>query len=134
MAGEGRPGLSGEQDLARLLAGLEPRLAEARYAFTVIAEGRISDADSEEVFALIREPEGVTRIGTATDGAWARISLTIHSSLSAVGLTAVLSSALARDGISANVVAGYHHDHFFVPWDRRDDALAVLRGLSGEAA
>jgi hypothetical protein len=41
-----------------------------------------------------------------------------------------LSKHLADAGISANVIAALHHDHIFVPWDRRDDALAVLRGLS----
>ena len=53
----------------------------------------------------------------------------MHSSLEAVGLTAALSKRLADAGISANMIAALHHDHLFVPWDRRDEALAALRGL-----
>jgi hypothetical protein len=56
--------------------------------------------------------------------------LTIHSDLAAVGLTAAFSAALARDGISCNVIAGLHHDHLFVPWDRRGDALRALEALA----
>jgi len=47
-----------------------------------------------------------------------------------VGLTAAIARVLAGKGISANVVAGFYHDHVFVPWARRDDAMAVLRGVS----
>ena len=61
---------------------------------------------------------------------WARISLTVHSDLAAVGLTAAFARALADKGISANVVAGFYHDHIFVPWLRRHDALNALQELS----
>jgi len=30
-------------------------------------------------------------------------------------------------------VAGYHHDHLFVPWERRDEALAIFQRLAGAA-
>jgi hypothetical protein len=82
-----------------------------------------------DAFALIREAEGVTLIRPGTG--WARITLGVHSSLAAVGLTARVATALAACGISANVVAAFHHDHVFVPWDRRQEALTVLRALSG---
>ena len=61
---------------------------------------------------------------------WARITLGVQSSLAAVGLTARVATILAERGIAANVIAGYHHDHVFVPWDRRDEALQALRALS----
>jgi hypothetical protein len=70
----------------------------------------------------------VTRIGPGRG--WARITLGVHSSLAAIGLTARVAAALAERGIAANMVAAFHHDHVFVPWERRDEALAVLRGLS----
>jgi len=54
----------------------------------------------------------------------------VHSSLEAVGMTAALAKALTEAGISANVVAAYHHDHIFVPWARRHDALAALEALA----
>ena len=42
-------------------------------------------------------------------------------------------AALTREGISANVVAGYFHDHLFVPEERRDDAMRALRRLAGQS-
>ena len=90
-------------------------------------------------FAVIAEAEGVTVIakvealsgaGIAFDGLWARISLTVHSDLAAVGLTAAIAATLAAHEISANVVAGYFHDHVFVQWARRADAMAALRALA----
>lgn len=84
-----------------------------------------------DAFALIREDEGLTVIRPHPDGEWARISLKVHSSLSAVGLTAALSAVLAEAGISANVVAALRHDHVFVPWDRQDEAMACIKSLAG---
>ncbi|MBO0844627.1 MAG: ACT domain-containing protein [Nocardioides sp.] len=61
-----------------------------------------------------------------------RPHLTVHSSLDAVGLTAVFSASLARAGISCNVLAGLYHDHILVPSHQRDEALTALRGLSSQ--
>ena len=79
-----------------------------------------------DAFALVREEEGLTAIRPDPSGEWARITLGVVSSLEAVGLTAVLSARLAEAGISANVVAAFNHDHFFVPWERRHDALGLF--------
>ncbi len=118
--------MAGEIDLARLLGSLSPELATVRFAFE-----RSDDAQmGQGVFALIREVEGITAIVERADGDWARITLGMHSSLEAVGLTATLSTLLADVGISANVVAAFHHDHFFVPWVRREDALAAISGAA----
>jgi len=116
--------LGGDRDLSRLLAALDPHLHAERYSFVATSDSTLADTD----FAIVREAEGLTRIRTDAAGDWARISLKVHSSLEAVGLTAVLSARLAEAGISANIVAALHHDHIFVPWDRRADALAALRG------
>ena len=121
--------MAGERDLARLLQTLKPRLYPQRYAFAETADATLHDG----LFALIREGEGLTAIAPDPQGDWARISLEVHSSLDAVGLTAEISSRLAEKGISANIVAALHHDHLFVPWDRREEALAVLHGLEGGA-
>jgi hypothetical protein len=117
--------LEGERDLARLLDALEPRLHSERYSFSVARESALKDGQ----FALVREDEGLTAIGPDPSGEWARISLGVHSSLDAVGLTATLSSRLADVGISANIIAGRFHDHLFVPWDRREQALDCLRSM-----
>jgi hypothetical protein len=116
--------LAGERDLSRLLQALDPRLASERYSFVATTNPTLKDGD----FAIVREAEGLTRVRPDPSGEWARISLGVHSSLEAVGLTASLSSRLADSGISANIVAALYHDHIFVPWDCREEALAVLRG------
>ena len=117
----------GERDLPRLLDGLSPRLCSARYAFD---QG--DDTWQSDAFALIREDEGVTAIRESAVGKWARITLEVHSSLEAVGLTAAFSKCLADAGISANVIAALYHDHIFVPWERRADALAAMQALSSD--
>jgi hypothetical protein len=123
-----------ERDLGRLLRGMEPVLHSAPYGFAVWAGGVLPFA----VFATVAEAEGMTVVAGLAElqaaalvsEPWARISLTVHSDLAAVGLTAAFATALAAEGISCNVIAGVHHDHLFVQWDRRDDALRALRALA----
>jgi hypothetical protein len=111
-------------DLAGMLAGMAPVLDARRWDFAVLAGDPPAEA-----FALIREDEGLTAIIAVTDGAFARITLMVHSALEGVGLTAAVSGVLAGAGIACNIVAGYHHDHLFVPWQRREEALALLQRL-----
>jgi hypothetical protein len=58
--------------------------------------------------------------------------LTVHSSLEAIGFLATISTALAHAGIPCNAVAAYHHDHLFIPVDRAQEALALLKALSSD--
>ena len=127
----------GETDLAALLAGLEPVLDDRPYGFVTLPPSSPLPAGLMP-FGLVREAEGLTVIATigelaaadvAVEGHWARITMMVHSALEAVGMTAAMATALARVGISANVIAAYHHDHLFVPWERRHEALAVLAAL-----
>ena len=129
--------MGGETDLGRLLAHLEPRLEPAAYGFVLLPGAVPAGLDWT---ALEREAEGLTAIapqaalqavGLAPGAPWARITLTVHSSLDAVGLTAAVSAALAAAGIPANMVAGLNHDHLFVPWDVRAEAMARLEALQG---
>jgi hypothetical protein len=119
----------GETDLSRLLRTMEPVLYPEPYGFAV-RDGVLPF----QPFAIVAEAEGQTviaRLAELGGGApWARISLTVQSDLAAVGLTAAFATALAGAGISCNVIAGFHHDHLFVQWDRRAEALAVLQDLS----
>ena len=115
--------MAGERDLERLLGALDPKLRRERYSFSAAQDVTLPD----DAFALIREEEGLAVVRSDPAGEWARISLSVHSSLEAVGLTAELSRRLAEAGISANIIAALHHDHLFIPWDRREDALALLR-------
>jgi hypothetical protein len=123
-----------ERDLGRLLRGMEPVLHPLPYGFAVWAGGALPFA----AFATVAEDEGLTVVAALADlraaglvsEPWARISLTVHSDLAAVGLTAAFATALAAEAISCNVIAGVHHDHLFVQWDRREDALRVLQALA----
>ncbi len=115
-------------DLAGMLAGMAPALDARRWAFALV-EGALP----EEAFAIIREDEGTTAILPDEGGDFARLTLMVHSALSGVGLTAAVASALAERGIACNVVAGFHHDHLFVPWERRGEALETLQHLAAAA-
>lgn len=124
--------MAGVTDLDELLLTLRPEVRDGEYVIVV------SEADLPAE-ATIRETEGTTLVlrrehadaaGIAYDFVAAWITLTVHSDLAAVGLTAAFSTALADAGISCNVLAGYHHDHLLVPVARRDDTLEVLAALS----
>lgn len=125
----------GETDLQRLLAGLAPELAaRPRTIRSQAADASVPAA----TIMLFREDEGVTTIvevDESTDEAlWAQITLRIHSSLEAVGMMAAIAAALAARDIPCNAVSAYYHDHLFVPWPRRDDAIAALQALTGDTA
>ena len=123
--------------LEDMLAGMEPALAEERYRF--VSHGPDNDFIGllGTMFALVREAEGVTLVLRARESDpaphFARITLQVHSDLEGVGLTAAVSTELAKAGIACNVIAAFHHDHLFVPWERREEALSVLQGLSQDA-
>jgi hypothetical protein len=98
------------------------------------------DAETIGAAASIVEDEGTTLVipqaeadalGLGYDYVAGWITLEVYSALSAVGLTAVVSSALADAGISCNILAGFHHDHLLVPEDDLDAALEVLARLAG---
>lgn len=124
-------------DLEGMLAGMAPSLHERPFRF--VAHGPEDDFIDllGRMFAFIREEEGVTLVIRAHDDQpgplFAGITLRVHSDLEGVGLTAAVASALADVGIACNVIAGFHHDHLFVPWERREEALEALKGLSQAA-
>ena len=123
------------KDLKALLVGMSPTLSERAWSFQPISDARFVP---ETAFAMIREDEGLCCVLPAQAAAndapqFARITLRVHSDLEAVGLTAAIATALATSGIACNVIAGLYHDHLFVPWDRREEALALLEKLSLDA-
>ncbi len=128
--------MSGETDLAVLIRALKPAVRHGEFVFVVVDDELVDTLSYE---ARIRETEGISLVMRRADadaaglsydfvGAW--ITLAVHSSLAAIGLTAAVASALAERRISCNVIAGYHHDHLLVPLHRADDALGALRKLS----
>jgi uncharacterized protein len=112
-----------------MLAGMAPVLHPQPWRFELLDEAKPTPA-LMHAFALIREDEGVTAIVPSEGGGFARITLQVHSALEGVGLTAAVATTLAQAGIACNVVAGFHHDHLFVQWDRRDEALERLQHLA----
>lgn len=129
--------MSGEKDLAAILASLSPVLDREIYTFATVSESEVGKLDRP--LGLFRESEGVSVIcllaeararGLKHEGEFRKITLSVHSSLQAIGLTAVVATALANRGIPCNVVAGFHHDHLFVPATRADEAQTILSGLS----
>lgn len=128
-------------DLATLLRQLEPALHEGVYVYAQLPAG--ADASQFDTVATVREREGLTVILREDEAARAGlvalfrarwITLTVHSDLQAVGLTAAFARALADAGIGCNVIAGAVHDHVFVPAERAHDALAALRALQTQNA
>lgn len=127
-------------NLDQLLRQLEPELHTGIYVFSTVPS--TEGIDEEAILMQFREKEGITLIlprAYADDkgipypfeAAW--ITLRVHSALEAVGLTAAVSAALTQAGISCNMVAGFYHDHLFVPHARAMDAIGVLQQLSAHA-
>ncbi|WP_269815511.1 ACT domain-containing protein [Algibacillus agarilyticus] len=126
------------KDLAVLLRSMQPVLDPQAYVFCCIASD-LNDVLSLKPIATFHEKEGLTLVITQEtanlenlvyDGVFCKITLSVYSSLAAVGLTAAVAGALAAHGISANVMAAFHHDHVFVPQADAQQALAILNTLS----
>jgi hypothetical protein len=62
------------------------------------------------------------------------VTLNIHSSLEAVGFLAAITTRLAAAGMGVNPVSAFYHDHLFVPADRAEEALDLLRQLAKDSA
>jgi hypothetical protein len=125
--------MAGETNLDVLLKNMQPCLNEGEYVFCTV--GEFKSINQNELVFYFREKEGITIVvrkefadanGLACSAEMAWITLTVHSSLDAVGLTAAFSAALAKENLSCNVVAGFYHDHIFVA---AKDALKAMDTL-----
>lgn len=129
--------MSGETNLAVLIKNMTPKLNEGLFVFTSLKD--VSLVERKDTICEFREEEGVTvvlekekadTLGLKYEYVASWITLKIHSSLDAVGLTALFSSELTKHNISCNVIAGYHHDHIFVNNKDANRAFSVLSDLS----
>jgi len=129
--------MPGETNLTELLKTMHPTLNEGDYVFCTIPLSITIDHDL--IIGYFKEKEGLTIILSKEEAdklnlpysyiaAW--ITLTVHSSLEAVGLTAAFSAALAKESISCNVIAGYYHDHIFVAKQDAGRAMHALTELA----
>ncbi len=129
-------------DLQELLATMTPQLQPGEFVFCTLDESSFDAVAKLEPLGCFQEEEGMTVI-IPLDNAkeleleysdcMRLITLKVHSSLQAVGFTAAVSAELAKHGISANVVAAYHHDHIFVSSEDGESAASVLRALSSRS-
>jgi uncharacterized protein len=125
-----------ETNLKVLLRSMQPVLNPEPYVFitvprnTSIPSGILGMFLETEGMTLILEKSRAEELQLGFETQLAFISLTVYSSLEAVGLTAAFATALTNAGISCNVVAAFYHDHIFVPVDRAEDAMQVLWALA----
>ena len=130
--------MAGERDLDVLLSDMKPDLRPGIFVFCTVPTDQSIPAALSPLLTF-REQEGTTLVvsseeaeATGLSHAFASrlITLTVHSSLEAVGFLAAITARLAAAGISVNAVSAFHHDHLFVPADRADEAMAVLQEMS----
>lgn len=130
--------MSGENDLKVLLKNMSPVLNEEEYVFITL-QGQYGDYQHLEPICSFQEHEGLTLIvpkhRALTDDiqvneVFKAITLEVHSSLNAVGLTAAVATKLSENGISANVVAAFYHDHIFVNSHDAEKAIKSLKELT----
>ena len=130
--------MSGITDINELLGSMQPALVDELFVFCTVT-GQLAEYISLAPIATFMESEGLTLVltknkadeaGLHYEGVFRQLTLTVHSSLEAVGLTAAVSTKLTSKGISANVIAAYYHDHIFVSDDKAEQALSALKELS----
>jgi hypothetical protein len=124
------------RDLDQMLAQLRPHLRPGHYVFTTVTaavpEGirPVMTFTEDEGLTLILRQHDADAAGLPYDLVTAWITLTVHSALDGVGLTAAVSATLADAGISCNMVAAARHDHLFVPAAAADEAVRLLDDLT----
>ena len=116
---------------------MKPELNLGEFVFCSVDD--LKDFEVSEIVGFFKEKEAITIIipqkvadswGLKYNFVAAWITLTVHSALDAVGLTAAFSRALAAENISCNVVAGYFHDHIFVAKSDAEKAMVILNRFS----
>ena len=126
---------SGEICLARLLKDPGAELLPGEYVYCSFSACDYGDRAHLKPLASFQEKEGLSLLipKQQADGKGLQyscvlkgITLSVNSSLKAVGFTAEISRRLAEAGIPANVIAGQYHDHVFVPTDQAETALELL--------
>lgn len=130
--------MTGIKNLQTLLRSIKPELKPGEYVFAPMGRLPWTEIAALSPLCVFMEDEGTSLIlarstadarGVGYDAVFRLISLHVHSSLEAVGLTAAFASALSARGISANVVAAYYHDHILVPADKAAQAMQALTEL-----
>ena len=131
--------MAGVKNLDTLLRSMSPALIAGDYVFCTIRDSKYGDYADANPIASFTEAEGLTLVllketaesfSLPYESVFRCITLGIHSSLEAVGLTAAVAGKLAAHGIAANVIAAYFHDHIFVQSELADRAIGILSEYS----
>ena len=131
--------MAGLENIHQLLSEMAPVMGPEEYIFATIPGANYADLASLSPLASFLENEGLSLVIERSvaekaqipfDTLFMKISLQVHSSLDAAGLTAAISNALSEQGVSANIIAAFYHDHVFVPSARAQEALGILKSLS----
>ena len=144
--------MPGETDLNVLLRSMQPEQQPGHFVFCTLPQGasRLRDLQAQceaqhetfEPIGQFAEAEGLTVIllrsqaeaaGLSYAGLFTMITLSIHSSLEAVGFLARITAELAAHQISVNAISAYYHDHLFVPCDRAEEAMSILEAIAASA-
>ena len=125
--------MPGERNLNVLLHAIEPVLQDDEFVFCThgeMAGAPVCAFRETEGWTLILRRTEAERLGIAFTYPCRMITLNVHSSLEAVGLLAAVTTRCAAYGISVNVVSAYYHDHLFVPAERAEEAMMLLKQLA----
>jgi uncharacterized protein len=133
--------MPGEGNLETLLKNMKPEMLAGIFVFCSIPnDGEIPASlrpvltfRERQATSLIVRREEAERARLPYQFASRQITLTVHSSLEAVGFLAAITARLAENGISVNAVSAFHHDHLFVPEHRAEEALHLLQEISRQA-
>ncbi len=127
--------IDGERDLDHLLKNMEPILEDDELVFCSLPSHEADDylAISQGYYV---EREGTTLILSRHLAdlkklsyilVFRRITLTVHSSLEAVGFLARITEVLAAQGISVNVISALYHDYLYIKSSEAKEALNILK-------
>jgi len=130
--------MTGINNLDRLMQEMDPVLVGKRFVFCTVSK-KVYGKKGLDYILVFKEAEGITIVVDKDvadknklpyEGIWSLITLNVHSDLSAVGFLAKISEKLAAARISVNVVSAYYHDHLFVPAEKTDEAMLILKSFS----
>lgn len=128
--------MSREKDLQILLKSMKPEHNSGDYVFCKV--DKLENLELNDIVMFFKEKEAITlilkkeiaeKLNLEYSMTMSWITLSVHSSLEAVGLTAAFSKALSDNGISCNVVAAFYHDHIFVGKNDTEKAIRILNSF-----
>jgi len=126
-----------------MISNMTPVLQPGHFVYISTQDPTLTATLTNDAVSTFREEEGLSMLvpvqsaqnaGLSVDLPMRCITLNVYSSLEGVGLTAAVAAALGAHNVPCNMVAACHHDHVFVPSDKCDQALRVLKSLQRQAA